>query len=90
MGNLIVRQEWRGGEDFREGWLWRSCGKERFAVDCEGKYRILDRCGSFAPPGLFLFSISTHGWRRGLHSFAASRLGFLRTLDAALKRRSST
>jgi hypothetical protein len=33
-------------------------------------------CGSysFAPSGLVLFPLSTHGLRRGLHSFAASRL----------------
>jgi len=29
---------------------------------------------SFAPSGLFLFGISTHRLRGGLHSFAASRL----------------
>ncbi len=29
---------------------------------------------SFAPPGLVLSLLPTHGLRRGLHSFAASRL----------------
>jgi hypothetical protein len=35
----------------------------------------LHRRVSFAPPGLDDFRLSTHGLRRGLHSFAASRLG---------------
>jgi hypothetical protein len=30
--------------------------------------------GSFAPAGLRLNNLGTHGLRRGLHSFAASRL----------------
>ena len=30
---------------------------------------------SIAPSGLCLLHNITHGWRRGLHSYAASRLG---------------
>ena len=33
-----------------------------------------NECLSFAPSGLGLFCFPTHGLRRGLHSFAASRL----------------
>ena len=36
------------------------------------------RRSSFAPAGLGQFCARTHGLRRGLHSFAASRLRFLR------------
>ena len=37
---------------------------------------------SFAPLGLGLFPTFPHGLRRGLHSYAASRLTFLRRFAA--------
>jgi hypothetical protein len=36
--------------------------------------RSLCHSYSFAPPGLAYFPLGTHGLRRGLHSYAASRL----------------
>src|SRR5260370_3400673 len=35
---------------------------------------VLQRCLSFAPPGLWQRLVLTHGWRRWLHSFSPSRL----------------
>src|SRR5690242_2087087 len=53
--------------------LWISICPE--LADCEGREIAAYYYASFAPCGACMIQTTSHGLRRGLYSFAASRLG---------------